>query len=277
MNTVRLQSSDIDISFCIGSGNPLTIIVGPCVIESREMIDFHAKEVIRMREKFPMFNFVFKSSYDKANRTSALNYRGVGMKDGLDILKSVRDEFKIPVITDVHTAEDVASVARAVDIIQIPAFLCRQTDLLQAAGACNKLVLIKKGQFLHPSDMQFAASKVIEAGSASQVMLCERGSCFGYRDLVVDFRGFSIMREAGYPVVFDVTHSVQQMGGNHGKSGGNRAYVPALARAGVAFGVDALFLECHVDPDNAPSDGPNMLTFDGLEVLLSEISDFKRY
>lgn len=276
MKAVTLKNEDIGVSFQIGEGCPLTLILGPCVIESREMLFSHAEEVVKLRESFPEFNFIFKSSYDKANRTSLKNFRGLGIEEGLKILAEVREGFRIPVITDVHSERDVDQAKNYVDVIQIPAFLCRQTDLLKKTGESKKVVLIKKGQFLHPSDMKFAAQKVEEGGAGQGVLLCERGSCFGYRDLVVDFRGFRIMRDLGYPVVFDVTHSVQQMGGADGKSGGNRHYVESLARAGVAFGIDALFLECHKDPDNAPSDGPNMITFDVLSNLLSDIKMIKR-
>lgn len=268
---VKLNVDHLNVNFEIGNGAPLTIITGPCVIQGREFLFRHCDFVSKLRAEFPMFNFVFKSSYDKANRTSNANFRGLGIQEGLEILSAVRKEFSIPVITDVHTVEEIPLVSEVADILQIPAFLCRQTDLLCAAGKQAKLTLIKKGQFLHPEDMKYAAEKVIQAGSSQGVLLCERGSCFGYRDLVVDFRGLMMMRELGHPVVFDVTHSVQSMGGANGKSSGNRKYVRPLARAGVAFGVDALFLESHEDPDSAPSDGPNMLNFAMLKDLLNDI------
>lgn len=261
--------------FDIGQSAPLAFILGPCVIEGREFILDHAEEVCKIRSEFPEFNFVFKSSYDKANRTSSKNFRGLGIDEGLKILEEVRRDFDIPIITDVHTENEAMLVAQVADVIQIPAFLCRQTDLLIAAGRSGKTVLIKKGQFLHPQDMKYAARKV-EEGGVKDILLCERGSCFGYRDLVVDFRGLMLMRELGYPVVFDVTHSVQSMGGAEGKSSGNRKFVEPLARASVAFGVDALFLECHRSPDTAPSDGPNMITFDTLRKLLTDISGINR-
>ena len=215
---------------------------------------------------------IYKSSYDKANRTSQNSYRGVGLKQGLDILAEVKESFSIPVITDVHTPGEAETAARFVDVLQIPAFLCRQTDLLAAAGRTANAVMIKKGQFLHPSDMRYAAQKAASAGS-ERLLLCERGTCFGYRDLVVDFRGLLQMREIGYPIVFDATHSVQQMGGAGGASSGNREFVPALARAAVAVGVDAVFLECHEAPDEAPSDGPNMLPMQLVKPLLSDLMD----
>jgi 2-dehydro-3-deoxyphosphooctonate aldolase (KDO 8-P synthase) len=268
----HVSAKDIDVEFGIGGeSDPLTLILGPCVIEGRDFLFSHAERIIELRRKFSQFNFIFKSSFDKANRTSLSNFRGPGIEEGLEILADLRKHFQIPVITDVHSELDVEKVSKFVDIVQIPAFLCRQTDLLLAAGKHAKCVMIKKGQFLHPEDMKFAALKVNEGGCRS-VLLCERGSCFGYRDLVVDFRSLMIMRELGYPVVFDATHSVQNMGGAGGKSSGNRQYVAPLTRAAVAFGVDALFLECHENPDKAPSDGPNMIKFDELESLLSQIS-----
>ncbi len=271
----KIGNNESKVSFEIGESAPLAFILGPCVIEGRDFLLDHASEVVKIRQEFPEFNFVFKSSYDKANRTSLNNFRGLGIDEGLKILEEVRRDFEIPVITDVHTEAEVAIASEVVDIVQIPAFLCRQTDLLSAAGKTDKAVLVKKGQFLHPQDMKYAAEKVEEAGGKN-ILLCERGSCFGYRDLVVDFRGLMLMRELGYPVVFDVTHSVQSMGGAGGKSSGNRKFVEPLARAGVAFGTDALFLECHRSPDGAPSDGPNMITFETLRKLLTDIAGSKR-
>ncbi len=268
---LRISSSDAAKSFTVGDRSSLCMIAGPCVIESRDMIFRHAEAVVGTVSAYPELSLIFKSSYDKANRTSLKGFRGMGMEEGLRILQDIKSEFNVPVITDVHSPEEARAVAEVVDVLQIPAFLCRQTDLLRAAGECGKPVLIKKGQFLHPSDMRYAAEKV-KAGGSDQVFLCERGSCFGYRDLVVDFRSFSIMKDLGYPVVYDVTHSVQSMGGADGASSGNRAYVPALAMAAISYGVDALFIECHENPDSAPSDGANMLTLEMLDILCNNIS-----
>lgn len=253
----------------IGYGQPLAFILGPCVIESREHLLRHAEAIsaIAQRLQIPV---IFKSSYDKANRTSISSFRGLGIEEGLKLLAEVRREIGLPVLTDVHSPEQALQAGEVVDVIQIPAFLCRQTELLVAAAQTKKAVLIKKGQFVAPQDISFATQKVVESGNVN-VMLCERGSCFGYRDLVVDFRGLDIMSANGTPVVFDATHSVQQMGGASGKSGGDRRYVSSLARAAVAVGVDAVFLECHETPDVAPSDGPNMLPLAQLEELLLDL------
>lgn len=268
---IKVNSPDGSSSFVIGNNESLCLIAGPCVIESREMLLRHAEAAIKITSKFNNISLVFKSSFDKANRTSLKGYRGLGIDEGLKILQEVRTEFNVPVITDVHTPEDASLVSEVVDIMQIPAFLCRQTDLLIAVGACSKPVLIKKGQFLHPSDMKFAADKVKSSGN-NEILLCERGTCFGYRDLVVDFRSFSIMKDLGYPVVFDATHSVQSMGGAGGSSSGNRTYAPLLSIAAISYGIDALFIECHEDPDSAPSDGPNMINFNSLKELCHKVS-----
>ena len=260
------MSVEITPSVTVGAGQKLLIIAGPCQIESLEhclMIGKHLKELC---EKLPV-SFVFKSSFDKANRTSVGGKRGVGMDQGLSILASVRSSLNVPVLTDVHTEAQAIEVGRVVDVLQIPAFLCRQTDLLIAAGKTGKTIHVKKGQFLHPSDMRFVAEKIASTGN-TKIMLCERGTSFGYRDLVVDPRSFLIMKETGYPVVFDATHSVQQLGGTGGSSGGSRQYVQALARAAVAVGVDGVFIECHNDPDNAPSDGPCMLPLEQVGPLV---------
>jgi 2-dehydro-3-deoxyphosphooctonate aldolase (KDO 8-P synthase) len=268
---LTISGPDTEKSFQVGNGSSLCLIAGPCVIESRDMVFRHAEALCQSIARYPDISFVFKSSYDKANRTSLNGFRGIGMEEGLRILQDVRSEFSVPVITDIHSPEEARSVSEVADILQIPAFLCRQTDLLLAAGACGKPVQIKKGQFLHPLDMKYAADKVASGGS-DQVLLCERGTCFGYRDLVVDFRSFSIMKDLGYPVVYDVTHSVQSMGGAGGASSGNRSYVPSLACAAISYGVDALFIECHENPDAAPSDGPNMLTLEMFDILCHNIS-----
>ena len=270
MSQIHISGAE---GFSIGAPSELAIICGPCVIESREHALFMAKSIKSICDRLGL-PLVYKSSYDKANRTSASSFRGMGLDEGLKILREVRETFKIPVITDVHTEEEAEVAGLHVDILQIPAFLCRQTDLLLAAGRSAKTVLIKKGQFLHPADMAFAAEKVKQAGGAD-VLLCERGACFGYRELIVDFRSLGIMRELGYPVVFDATHSVQVMGGSNGKSGGARKWVPPLARAAVAFGVDAVFLECHQEPEQAPSDGPNMIPLGELEALLVQLKQIR--
>lgn len=256
-------------SVAIGGGAPLALLCGPCVLESREHALRLAESITRVASGTGI-PLVFKSSYDKANRTSLTGYRGVGLELGLRILGEVRRELNIPVVTDVHGLEEARTAAEVVDIIQIPAFLCRQTDLLVAAGKTGKPIMVKKGQFMHPADMEYVVKKVASGGN-EQILLCERGSCFGYRELVVDFRSLEIMARSGYPVVFDATHSVQVMGGGGGVSSGNREFVQTLARAAVAVGIDALFLECHQAPDEAPSDGPNMVPLDGLAALLSDL------
>lgn len=273
MKNSTLKAPDGSYSFTIGDDSCLSLIVGPCVIESRDSILRHIDKIKNACDQFPHIKLVFKSSYDKANRTSAGSFRGLGIQDGLEVLAEVRKEFNVPIITDVHSPQDARLAAEVVDVLQIPAFLCRQTDLLLSVGSQNKVALIKKGQFLHPEDMLYAANKV-ESMGCSQILLCERGACFGYRDLIVDFRSFSIMRDLGYPVVFDATHSVQMMGGAHGSSSGNRKYVPALSRAALSYGVDALFIECHESPDQAPSDGPNMVPLDYLPKLLESLSKY---
>jgi len=217
--------------------------------------------------------FVYKSSFDKANRTSLNAKRGVGLEKGLEILAEVKAQFGCPVVTDFHTAEQAAPVAEVADILQIPAFLCRQTDLLVAAAKTGKAINVKKGQFLAPWDMTHVAAKIADSGN-DKVMLCERGTSFGYNTLVVDMRGIPQMKETGYPVVFDATHSVQSPGGKGGSSGGNRDMVPHLARAVVSIGVAALFIETHQEPDIAPSDGPNMVPLDQMEKLLSDLKEF---
>lgn len=245
------------------------IIAGPCVLESVDHAMMIA-EKLKTQTAEAGLDLIFKASFDKANRTSQSGFRGIGHELGLKALGEIRSKLKLPVISDIHESGQAEMAAKFVDILQIPAFLCRQTDLLIAAGATGKPVMVKKGQFLHPSDMQFAAEKIRSAGK-SEVLFCERGSSFGYRELIVDMRSLLIMRELGCPVVFDATHSVQVMGGAGGKSGGNRKYVSLLARAAVAAGVDGLFIETHEDPDNAPSDGPNMVPLNELPALLRDV------
>jgi 2-dehydro-3-deoxyphosphooctonate aldolase (KDO 8-P synthase) len=253
---------------------PFMLIAGPCQIESRahalEMAD--ALKGISERTGVPV---VYKSSFDKANRTSANAARGVGMAEGLAILAEVRDRTGMPVLTDVHTAEQCAPAAEAVDVLQIPAFLCRQTDLLLAAGATGKPINVKKGQFLAPWDMKNVAAKIASTGN-TDIMLCERGASFGYNTLVSDMRSLPIMADTGYPVVFDATHSVQQPGGQGTSSGGERRFAPILARAALAIGVAAVFIETHQDPDSAPSDGPNMIPIDQMEALVARLAAFDR-
>lgn len=252
--------------FEIGGAERFTLIAGPCVIESEELVMEVAGKLKEITDRLGI-NFVFKSSFDKANRSSIHGYRGPGIEEGLRILKKVKDTYNVPVVTDVHEAWHCEKVAEVVDIIQIPAFLCRQTDLLIAAAATGLPVNVKKGQFLAPWDMKNVVTKMEESGNPN-VMLCERGSTFGYNNMVVDMRSFLEMRQFGYPVVFDVTHAVQKPGGNGDSTGGNREYVYPLMRAGLAIGVDAIFAEVHPNPDCAKSDGPNMLKLDEVEEIL---------
>jgi 2-dehydro-3-deoxyphosphooctonate aldolase (KDO 8-P synthase) len=256
----------------VGNDLPLAFICGPCQIESRA----HALEcadAIGAMAKEAGVGMVFKSSYDKANRTSANAARGVGMDEGLSILAEVRERTGLPVLTDVHDAAQCAPVGEAVDCLQIPAFLCRQTDLLLAAGRTGKAINVKKGQFLAPWDMVNVAAKIASTGN-EKVLLCDRGTSFGYNTLVSDLRGLPIMARTGYPVVFDATHSVQQPGGLGGSSGGQREFAPVLARAAVAVGVAMVFIECHPDPDKAPSDGPNMIPIREMPALIARLKSF---
>ncbi len=250
----------------IANTSPFALIAGPCQIESRDHA-MHVAEEIAKAAGAAGIPWIYKSSYDKANRSSIGAARGIGMEEGLNILAEVRQTFGCPVLTDVHLPDHCAPVAEAVDVLQIPAFLCRQTDLLLAAGATGKAVNVKKGQFLAPWDMRNVADKIASTGN-DQIMLCERGTSFGYNTLVSDFRALPQMAETGYPVVFDATHSVQQPGGQGTSTGGDRTMVPPLARAAVAVGCAALFVETHDDPDNAPSDGPNMVHLDDMAGLL---------
>ena len=253
----------------IGAGRPFTLIAGPCVIESRESVLRHA-ERIRDVARAVGVPLVFKCSFDKANRTSGKSYRGVGMERGLEILGEARREIGVPVLTDVHEAEQARPVAAVVDVLQTPAFLCRQTDFIVEVCRVGKPVNLKKGQFLSPWEMAPVVEKALSSGNRD-VMVCERGFSFGYRNLVSDMRSLVILRETGVPVVFDATHSVQLPGGQGTASGGERQFVPALARAAVAVGIDALFMEVHEDPDHALSDGPNNWPLDRLEGLLREL------
>jgi 2-dehydro-3-deoxyphosphooctonate aldolase (KDO 8-P synthase) len=259
----------------IGGGAPLALIGGPCAIENEKHALMVAERLQRITGDAGV-PFIYKSSYDKANRSSARSYRGPGLVPGLRILQKVKDETGLAVLSDVHDVSEVAPAAEVLDVLQVPAFLCRQTDLIVACARSGRPVNVKKGQFLAPRDMRNVVEKVRSAGS-EDLLLTERGTSFGYNNLVVDFRGLPIMRELGYPVIFDATHSVQLPGGEGDRSGGERRYVQALARAAVAVGVDALFMEMHEDPDRTLedgrplSDGPNMLRLDDLPRLLEEL------
>lgn len=256
----------------IGNDCPLTVIAGPCQLESLE----HAQMIAgTMQEACAAVGaqFVFKASYDKANRTSLTGVRGLGIDAGLAVLDSIRKQFGVPVLTDVHTEAQCAVAAEAVDILQIPAFLCRQTDMLLAAGNTGAVVNVKKGQFLAPWEMGNIVTKIESTGN-TRIMLTERGTSFGYNTLVADMRGLPQMAKTGYPVVMDATHSVQQPGGQGGSSGGQREFAPVMARAAVAIGTAAVFIETHEDPDNAPSDGPNMIPLDQMAALVDTLMRF---
>ncbi len=258
-----------------GNDLPLALIAGPCALESRDHALFMAEKMAALTEKLGMA-YVFKSSFDKANRTSASGRRGVGLDTALEIFAEIKSQFGLPVVTDVHEKEQCAAVAEVVDLLQIPAFLCRQTDLLLAAAATAKPVNVKKGQFLAPWDMKNVAAKIYDAGNPD-VLVTERGASFGYNTLVTDFRGLPIMAEQiGAPVIFDATHSVQQPGGQGTSSGGQREFVPVLARAAVAVGVAGLFIETHDRPDEAFSDGPNMVPLAEMPALLERLMAFDR-
>jgi 2-dehydro-3-deoxyphosphooctonate aldolase (KDO 8-P synthase) len=262
-------------SVTIGGGAPLALIGGPCAIENERHALMTAERLAAIAADCRV-PFIYKSSYDKANRSSVNSYRGPGLVEGLRILRKVRDTLRVPVLSDVHQVSEVDPAAEVLDVIQIPAFLCRQTDLLLAAAATGKPVNVKKGQFVAPRDMKNVVDKILSKGNEA-ILLTERGTSFGYNNLVVDMRGLAIMRSFGYPIVFDATHSVQLPGGAGDRSGGEREYVPALARAAVAFGVDALFMEMHENPDRTLpdgrplSDGPNMLRIDDLPRLLGQL------
>lgn len=257
--------------FDIGNDLSFVLIAGPCAIESLNHAMFMARNIQNITHKLGI-PFIYKSSFDKANRTSITSKRGLGLKEGLGVLAEVKRFVGCPVLTDVHETWQVKKVAEVVDIIQIPAYLCRQTDLLVACGETGKPINIKKGQFLSPEDM-FNVIEKIESTGNENILLCERGTMFGYNNLVVDFRSIPIMANSGYPVVMDATHSVQKPGGQGKSSGGNRDYVPTIAKAGVANSVAAVFMECHQDPDKAPSDGPNMIRLEELENLLKKLKE----
>lgn len=262
MNTVQVGN------FSIGNGQPLALLAGPCVLEGLDRCLLIGRTIKEITGRLGI-PYVFKASFDKANRSSFNGFRGPGLKKGLEMLQTIKDELQVPIVTDVHTEEQIEPVAKVADIIQIPAFLCRQTDLLYAAAQSCAVVNVKKGQFMAPGDMRNVVDKLHEGG-CSQILLTERGASFGYNNLVVDMRTFPIMRSFGYPVVFDGTHSVQLPGGAGTCSAGNREFVPNLVRAAVGAGVDALFMEVHDNPEEALCDGPNMVYLDKLEDLLKD-------
>lgn len=267
-DTITVRVNDVSISNHL----PVSIVAGPCQLESRDHALMIAGQLANACDRAGV-NFVFKGSFDKANRTSLSARRGPGIEAGLRILADVRAEFDCPVLTDIHLPDQCAPVADVVDILQIPAFLCRQTDLLLAAAQTGKAINIKKGQFLAPWDMEHVAAKVAATGN-TQILLTERGSSFGYNTLVTDMRSLPIMAKTGYPVVMDCTHSVQQPGGQGSESGGQREFAPVMARAAAAVGVAALFVETHEDPDIAPSDGPNMVHLSHMPNLIREVAQF---
>ncbi len=270
MNVRQTEIAD----FRVGPGSPPLLIAGPCVLEEQDT----ATEIGRfMKEAAGRhgFNYVFKASFDKANRTSISSYRGPGLEKGLEMLEGVRSALEVPVVTDVHETFQVWETAEVVDMLQIPAFLCRQTDLLSAAARTGIAINIKKGQFMAPWDMRHAVQKVRDSGN-NRILLTERGTCFGYNNLVVDMRSIDVMHQNGCPVIFDATHSVQLPGGGDGCSSGQRQYVPVLARAAVAAGADGIFMEVHPDPDNALCDGPNSLDLESADRLLSQLASLYR-
>ena len=258
--------------FEVGLDKPLFLIAGPCVVESRQMALDTASALKEICKDLDV-PFIYKSSYDKATRSSGKSYRGLGMDKGLEILAEVKKKIGVPVLTDVHDKEDVAEVAAAVDVLQTPAFLCRQTDFIRAVAAAGRPVNIKKGQFLSPAEMKNVVDKAREASGKDNILVCERGASFGYNNLVSDMRSLAIMRETGCPVVFDATHSVQLPGGQGTSSGGQREFVPVLARAAVASGVAGVFMETHPDPDKALSDGPNAWPLDRMKELLATLKE----
>ena len=253
----------------VGGDNPLAFILGPCQLENRDHAMFMAEKITKLCAPSSS-KFIFKSSFDKANRSSIASARGVGIEEGLRILEEIKLTFNCPVITDIHNVSQCVTASEVVDVLQIPAFLSRQTDLLIAAGETGKPINVKKGQFLAPWEMTNVAEKIASTGN-KKILLCERGTSFGYNTLVNDFRGLEIMAETGYPVVFDATHSVQQPGGRGNSSGGERKFVAALARAACAVGVAAVFIETHQEPDNAPCDGPNMIDVADLQKLIEKL------
>ncbi len=268
MKTVELNSTPSG-SITIGPGAPLFLMAGPCVLESGELAWEVAREMKVITERLGI-SYVFKSSFDKANRTSLTSYRGPGAENGLRLLGRLREELGVPVVSDIHEPAHAELAAQYLDILQIPAFLCRQTDLLVAAAKTGKVVNVKKGQFVSPWDMEHAVNKLRSAGT-ERILLTERGACFGYNNLVVDMRSLQVMRSFGFPVIYDATHSVQLPGGAGGSSGGQREFIPALSRAAMAVGIDGLFIEVHPDPDKALCDGPNSLPLAEVEGVLKQL------
>lgn len=258
----------------MGNGNPLVLIAGPCVVENRETTFKTAAKIKAIAKKYKV-PFIFKCSYKKANRTSGKSFSTIGMAEALKILEDVKKEFGVPILIDIHTEYEVKIVAEVADILQIPAFLCRQTELLQSAGRTGKIINIKKGQFVAPEDMKHQAEKVKMVGN-KKIMLTERGTSFGYHDLVVDMRSLRIMRELGYPVILDATHSVQLPGGGKGETAGRPEFIFPIARAGVAVGIDGLFIETHPDPKRAFSDAASQLKLDLLEDLVKQVVEIDR-
>jgi len=256
-------------SLSVANNRPFVLIAGPCQLESRQHALEMSGALVELTRKLGI-PLIYKTSFDKANRTSVSAARGLGMDKSLPVLAEIRETFGIPVLTDIHSADQCAPVAAAVDVLQIPAFLCRQTDLLLAAGETGKPINVKKGQFLAPWDMKNVAAKIASTGNEN-ILLCERGASFGYNTLVSDMRSLPILAQTGYPVIFDATHSVQQPGGQGTSSGGQREFVPVLARAAVSIGVAGVFMETHQDPDAAPSDGPNMVPLSQMEKVLSTL------
>lgn len=258
--------------FEIGNDLPLTLILGPCQLESSDHAVMIAGQMKEVCAKYGA-NFIFKGSFDKANRTSLSGKRGLGVADGLKVMQDVKEQLGVPVLTDIHTADQCQEVAGIVDVLQIPAFLCRQTDLLLAAAGTGAIINVKKGQFLAPWDMENVVTKLTSGGN-HKIMQCERGTSFGYNTLVTDLRGLPEMGKSGYPVIMDATHSVQKPGGQGGSSGGQREFAPVMARAAVSLGIAGVFIETHEDPDNAPSDGPNMIPLDKMPNLIKTLMNF---
>ena len=270
MNYIKIKCNKFEIS----NDKPFTLIAGPCQLESEEHALKMSKDLKKITDELKI-NLIYKTSFDKANRTSLKGKRGIGLESSLPIFDKIRNEVGLPVLTDVHTSEQCSIVAKHVDVIQIPAFLCRQTDLLIAAAKTGKIINIKKGQFLAPWDMSNVIKKIEESGNKN-ILITERGASFGYNTLVSDMRSIPIMSKFGYPIVFDATHSVQQPGGMGEKSGGQREFVPHLARAAIAVGVGVIFIETHQDPNNAPSDGPNMVPLNEIKSLLKKLVEIDK-
>ncbi|MDQ5956251.1 MAG: 3-deoxy-8-phosphooctulonate synthase [Candidatus Rhabdochlamydia sp.] len=265
MKTIKIKN------FCIGKNQPLAIICGPCVIESEDHALFCAEQLVNIFKGFPELNFIFKSSYDKANRSAHNSFRGPGIQKGLEILAKIQQMFNLPVLTDIHSSKEAIEAAKIVEIIQIPAFLCRQTDLIVAAAQTGAILNVKKGQFMSPWDMQNVINKILISGN-DQIILTDRGTSFGYNNLVSDMRAIPIMQEMGFPTCYDASHSVQLPGGMGNASGGQRQFIPPLAQAAIAAGANCLFIEAHPNPIEAKSDKESVFSFDMLPKLLSTVS-----